>query len=73
MNSQPVWKVPQEVRDALDLMKHREAGSSHQQFSFHWTPELEAAVRRAAADEMLSVAAFIRETLAARMVGGHYL
>ena len=46
---------------------------SHKQFSFHWTPELEAAVRRAAADKMLPVARFVRETLAARMVGEHYL
>ena len=67
------WQVPQEVRDALDLMNQREAGSSSRQFSFHWTPDLEQAVRRAAADQMLSVAAFIRETLAARMLGGDYL
>ena len=71
--SKPVWQVPQEVKDALDLMHQREAGSSRKQFSFHWTPELEMAVRRAAADEMMPVAQFIRETLAARMLAGHYM
>ena len=71
--SAPVWSVPQEVREALDLMSQREAGSSSKQFSFHWTPDLEAAVRRAAADQMLSVAGFIRETLAVRMLGDNYL
>ena len=66
--SKRVWEVPQEVKEALDLMAQREAGSSSKQFSFHWTPELEMAVRRAAADQMLSVAAFIRETLAVRVL-----
>ena len=71
--SKKSWEVPQEVKDALDLMSQREAGSAHKQFSFHWTPELEAAVRRAAADAMLPVAQFIRETLAARMLADNYL
>ena len=66
------WEVPQEVRDALDLMAQREAGSSSKQFSFHWTPGLEMAVRRAAADQMMSVAAYCRETLAARLLDGGY-
>ena len=69
----PVWQVPQAVRDALDLMSQRDAGSSTKQFSFHWGPELEMATRRAAADAMLPVGAFIRETLAARLLGDHYL
>ena len=73
MNKGPLWKLPPEVSEALDLMAQREAGSSQKQFSFHWTPELEMATRRAAADEMLSVSRFVRETLAARLVDGHYL
>ena len=71
--SAPVWQVPDAVREALDLMGKREAGSSHKQFSFVWTPELEAAVRRAAADQMMPVAQYIRETLAARLLGDDYL
>ena len=66
------WVVPQEVREALDLMALREAGSSSKQFSFHWTPSLEEAVREAAADARLSVAAFCRETLAARLLDCGY-
>ena len=66
------WEVPPEVREALDLMALREAGSSSKQFSFHWTPGLEAAVRDAAADARMSVAAFCRETLAARLLDGGY-
>ena len=62
------WVVPVEVREALDLMGQREAGSSSKQFSFHWTPDLEAAVRAAAGDARQSVAAFIRETLAVRVL-----
>lgn len=66
------WEVPQEVRDALDLMNQREAGSARKQFSFHWTPSLELAVREAAADARLSVAMFVRETLAARLLATGY-
>ena len=71
--SGPVWEVPQAVREVLDLMGQRDAGSSTKQFSFHWGPELEAATRRAAADQMQPVAVFVRETLAARLLGDHYL
>ena len=73
MASKKVWEVPQEVKDALDLMGQREAGSSHKQFSFYWTDDLEQAVRRGAADKMMPVSQFIRETLAARMLDGNYL